>query len=101
DARLRMVQERMRMRRTGSEHKQERSDCDQGTTSHGQLPLKGACRLDRAAKQRLTDSLRIYVIEIEVQLRDDADIAAALAVDGDQRFDADLERVADPQHPGI
>ena len=31
-----------------------------------------------------------------MQLRDDADFAAALAVDRDQRLDVELEGVADP-----
>lgn len=44
---------------------------------------------------------RVDIIEVRVQLRDDADIAAALAVDRDQRLDVELEGVADPDHAGL
>ena len=36
-----------------------------------------------------------------MQLRDGADIAAALPVDRDHRLDADLEFVADPDDAGL
>src|SRR5258705_3675653 len=53
-----------------------------------------ACRLDGAAEQRFAGAAGV-----EVQLRDDA-VAAAWAIDRDQRLDVELEGVADPNHAG-
>src|SRR4029077_8620300 len=98
---LSMVEERVRLRRAACEHEDKEDDSNQRWASHGQLPRKGAGGLDRAAEQRLADAARVDVVEIEVQLRDDADIGSTLPVDRDQRLDTDLEGVTDPQHPGI
>src|SRR5437016_14314594 len=65
------------------------------------IPWKGAGRLNRPAEDGPAYAARIDVVEIIVQLRDHADIAAALAVDRDQRLDAELERVADPNDARI
>jgi hypothetical protein len=59
------------------------------------------CPRGGAAKYRLADSIRIEVVEIEMQLRDNADIAAAFPVDRDQRLDAELKHITDPDHTGI
>ena len=48
-----------------------------------------ACRLDGAAEQRFAGAAG----------RDDA-VAAAWAIDRDQRLDVELEGVADPNHAG-
>lgn len=58
-----------------------------------------ACRLDGAAEQRFAGAAGVDVIEVKVQLRDDA-VAAAWAIDRDQRLDVELEGVADPNHAG-
>src|ERR1700693_1013671 len=54
-----------------------------------------------AAKQRLSDGRREYVVEIKVQLSEHADAVAARGVDRDRRFQADLEIAADPDHARI
>ena len=58
-----------------------------------------ACRLDGAAEQRFAGAAGVDIIEVKVQLRDDA-VAAAWAIDRDQRLDVELEGVADPNHAG-
>ena len=48
-----------------------------------------ACRLDGAAEQRFVGAAGVDIIEVKVQLRDDA-VAAAWAIDRDQRLDVEL-----------
>ena len=45
-----------------------------------------ACRLDGAAEQRFAGAAGVDIIGVKVQLRDDA-VAAAWAIDRDQRLD--------------
>src|SRR5258708_33916558 len=63
--------------------------------------LKRACGLHRAAEDWLADPARIDVVEVEVQLRDHADIRPALPVDWNEGLNADLESVSDPEKAGI
>jgi len=41
------------------------------------------------------------IIEIEVQLRDEADVVSSARIDGNHRFGADLEVFARPDNAGI
>src|SRR5947209_2664114 len=65
------------------------------------VPRKWDCGLSGIAEDRLADPTRIDGVEIEVQLRDDADIRPALPVDWNKGFNADLEFVSSPDEAGI
>src|SRR6516162_4544018 len=64
------------------------------------LPRKRAGGLDGTAEDRLADAVRVDVVKIKVQLRNDADICSALPVDRYQRLNAELKLVADPKNTG-
>src|ERR1700679_316741 len=55
----------------------------------------------RAAEQRLSDRGREHVVEIKVQLPENADAGAAGAVHRHLRFETDLEVATDPDHARI
>src|SRR3954447_13191491 len=65
------------------------------------VPRSWDCGLGDIAEDRLADPTRIDGVEIEVQLRDDADIGPALAVDWNKGFKAELEFVPDPDETRI
>src|SRR5579863_10055533 len=53
------------------------------------------------ADERLSDRLREHVVEIEMELAEHADTAAARAVDRNDRLDTDLEIASDPDNARI
>src|SRR5229473_7904255 len=65
------------------------------------LTSERSCWSDGAAEDRLADRGGEQVVEIDVQLRQHADIASAVAVDRNDRFEPDLEVIADPDHARI
>src|SRR5260370_10927711 len=65
------------------------------------LTSKRFCGSDGAAEDRLADRGGEQVVEIDVQLRQRADIASAVAVDRNDRLQPDLEVIADVDHAGI
>src|SRR3954453_7453738 len=65
------------------------------------VPRKWDCGLSGIAEDRLADPTRAEGVEIEVQLRDDADISPALPVDWNKGFNADLEFVSNPDETRI
>src|SRR5437764_5183595 len=65
------------------------------------IPCKSTCRLHRVAENRLADPARVDVVEIEVQLCDNTEIGPTLPVDGNQRFDTELEGLPNPDDPGV
>ena len=52
--------------------------------------LERARGLDGAAEQRFVDTAQVDIIEVKVQLRNEADLAAALTIDQDQPLDVEL-----------
>src|SRR6516225_9055663 len=71
--------------------------------SHGWLLLEcGQSRLRAsAADQRLPVGLGEDVVEIEMELPEEADARAAVAIDRDDRFEAYLEIAPNPDHTRI
>src|ERR1700730_5099266 len=66
------------------------------------MPLKQELRRRNSwTNERLADRRWEYVIEIEMQLRNYPDPAPAVTIDRDDRFDADLKIIADPDHAGV
>src|SRR5579872_359678 len=55
----------------------------------------------RSAEQWLSDAPREHVVEIEMQLSNDPNAGAALAVDRDHRLQPDLEITSDPDDAGV
>src|SRR5260370_9703720 len=65
------------------------------------LTSKRFCGSDGAAEDRLADRGGEQVVAIDVQLRQRADIASAVAVDRNDRPQPDLQVIANVAHPGM
>src|SRR4051812_7695988 len=65
------------------------------------VPRKWGCGLGGTAEDRLADPSRIDGVEVEVQLRDHADIGTALPIDWNEGLNTELEFVSSPDETGI
>src|SRR6202521_5956110 len=67
------------------------------------LPSKGqfAGRGRGAPEQWLSNGGREHVVEIQMQLAENADPAATFPVDGDHGLQSDLEIASDPDYTGV
>src|SRR5207244_12607146 len=64
-------------------------------------PDERRCGWRGVAEDRSTDPSRIDVVEIEMQLRDHADIRPALPVDWNEGFDSYLKGISHPDETRI
>ena len=102
DQRVRMVEEGVGLRGRGYQGYEYRS-CNRDRRSHDPSPLE--VELSRrgasAAEERLSDCAREHIVEIKMQLSNDADAGPTLSIDRDNCLETHLKISADPDHTRV